>query len=120
MPQLVCDVREKSLSCSQPLDPGERLLDGRVRRVRFVAQRVQNEHVQIFEERYGGVRRSEEHTSELQSLAYLVCRLLLEKKKQDASERSSRPAVRQAHRHRLLLAGVTDMSLLIGALIQDA
>src|SRR5205823_11517142 len=26
--------------------------------------------------------RSEEHTSELQSLAYLVCRLLLEKKKQ--------------------------------------
>src|SRR5687767_15225705 len=28
-----------------------------------------------------GVLRSEEHTSELQSLAYLVCRLLLEKKK---------------------------------------
>src|SRR5687767_623009 len=27
-----------------------------------------------------GVMRSEEHTSELQSLAYLVCRLLLEKK----------------------------------------
>src|SRR2546425_6363373 len=27
--------------------------------------------------------RSEEHTSELQSLAYLVCRLLLEKKKRD-------------------------------------
>src|SRR2546425_5890816 len=31
------------------------------------------------------VRRSEEHTSELQSLAYLVCRLLLEKKKIGAS-----------------------------------
>src|SRR3989441_9237503 len=29
------------------------------------------------------VERSEEHTSELQSLAYLVCRLLLEKKKND-------------------------------------
>src|SRR5205823_10344763 len=29
----------------------------------------------------GRARRSEEHTSELQSLAYLVCRLLLEKKK---------------------------------------
>src|SRR5687767_15378475 len=29
----------------------------------------------------GLVPRSEEHTSELQSLAYLVCRLLLEKKK---------------------------------------
>src|SRR2546425_9035020 len=28
-----------------------------------------------------GLLRSEEHTSELQSLAYLVCRLLLEKKK---------------------------------------
>src|SRR2546425_5916237 len=29
------------------------------------------------------VTRSEEHTSELQSLAYLVCRLLLEKKKKN-------------------------------------
>src|SRR2546425_7765075 len=29
--------------------------------------------------------RSEEHTSELQSLAYLVCRLLLEKKKKQSS-----------------------------------
>src|SRR5205823_12605730 len=29
-------------------------------------------------------QRSEEHTSELQSLAYLVCRLLLEKKKPTA------------------------------------
>src|SRR2546425_4107009 len=29
--------------------------------------------------------RSEEHTSELQSLAYLVCRLLLEKKKDTAT-----------------------------------
>src|SRR2546425_3360198 len=39
--------------------------------------------------RWGVVRRvrrlprSEEHTSELQSLAYLVCRLLLEKKKRN-------------------------------------
>src|SRR4029079_19839644 len=31
-------------------------------------------------------RRSEEHTSELQSLAYLVCRLLLEKKQHTSSE----------------------------------
>src|SRR5687767_15459851 len=30
---------------------------------------------------HAGIGRSEEHTSELQSLAYLVCRLLLEKKK---------------------------------------
>src|SRR2546425_7132539 len=33
--------------------------------------------------------RSEEHTSELQSLAYLVCRLLLEKKKNEQIHYSS-------------------------------
>src|SRR2546421_4565506 len=33
--------------------------------------------------------RSEEHTSELQSLAYLVCRLLLEKKKKNNHARTS-------------------------------
>src|SRR3712207_6998266 len=32
-----------------------------------------------------GVKRSEEHTSELQSRQYLVCRLLLEKKKRSTS-----------------------------------
>src|SRR2546425_7812772 len=32
-------------------------------------------------EAFANRQRSEEHTSELQSLAYLVCRLLLEKKK---------------------------------------
>src|SRR3989441_8256311 len=35
------------------------------------------------------LERSEEHTSELQSLAYLVCRLLLEKKK----KRKQRPGL---------------------------
>src|SRR2546425_8900073 len=44
-------------------------------------------------------RRSEEHTSELQSLAYLVCRLLLEKKTARASparahHRAALPATR--------------------------
>src|SRR2546425_1306419 len=34
-------------------------------------------------------RRSEEHTSELQSLAYLVCRLLLEKKKKKYNDQSA-------------------------------
>src|SRR2546425_6175330 len=34
--------------------------------------------------------RSEEHTSELQSLAYLVCRLLLEKKKKKTSNNTKR------------------------------
>src|SRR2546425_5382481 len=36
--------------------------------------------------------RSEEHTSELQSLAYLVCRLLLEKKKTSRSPSCSTPS----------------------------
>src|SRR2546425_4876965 len=35
------------------------------------------------------VWRSEEHTSELQSLAYLVCRLLLEKKKKQSNSQNS-------------------------------
>src|SRR2546425_5925915 len=35
-------------------------------------------------------RRSEEHTSELQSLAYLVCRLLLEKKKNNSKRNTTR------------------------------
>src|SRR2546429_7149080 len=35
-----------------------------------------------------GARRSEEHTSELQSRLHLVCRLLLEKKKNDARNHS--------------------------------
>src|SRR5687767_15485726 len=55
----------------------------------FVVLRIDTpEEMQYY--RHGGilpyvlrqlVGRSEEHTSELQSLAYLVCRLLLEKKK---------------------------------------
>src|SRR3712207_7089549 len=41
--------------------------------------------------RFGSYRvRSEEHTSELQSRQYLVCRLLLEKKKTTHSRRRSR------------------------------
>src|SRR2546425_9223286 len=37
------------------------------------------------------VSRSEEHTSELQSLAYLVCRLLLEKKTNNDSKTRKKP-----------------------------
>src|SRR3712207_7359703 len=36
----------------------------------------------------GVVERSEEHTSELQSRQYLVCRLLLEKKKENTADYS--------------------------------
>src|SRR2546425_8066847 len=42
--------------------------------------------------------RSEEHTSELQSLAYLVCRLLLEKKK-----KKKQVAITQTHYNRSYL-----------------
>src|SRR5258705_985884 len=37
--------------------------------------------------------RSEEHTSELQSLRHLVCRLLLEKKKKNPTARGTRAIV---------------------------
>src|SRR5205814_8119694 len=39
--------------------------------------------------RQGCARRSEEHTSELQSLRHLVCRLLLEKKKRASGTTSA-------------------------------
>src|SRR2546425_6778242 len=42
-----------------------------------------DEYLKIIDTEVQRCRRSEEHTSELQSLAYLVCRLLLEKKKND-------------------------------------
>src|SRR2546425_6087966 len=40
------------------------------------------------------IERSEEHTSELQSLAYLVCRLLLEKKNAESHFRRRGPCQR--------------------------
>src|SRR2546423_10958081 len=44
------------------------------------------------------VRRSEEHTSELQSLAYLVCRLLLEKKKKTTTFATRRDTIAHVER----------------------
>src|SRR2546425_5966064 len=61
------EVGDHRLEVEQGLEPALRDLR-LVRRVRRVPARVLDD-------------RSEEHTSELQSLAYLVCRLLLEKKK---------------------------------------
>src|SRR2546425_3212459 len=49
--------------------------------------------------------RSEEHTSELQSLAYLVCRLLLEKKKIDTYARAADTVHDNAARVKLLYRG---------------
>src|SRR5258705_4415051 len=45
----------------------------------------------------GAHPRSEEHTSELQSLRHLVCRLLLEKKKIHADQLMSRLAKHRQH-----------------------
>src|SRR3712207_8579122 len=58
-------------------------------RIEFVAQRPLEALVNLgLHEEIGGasLRRSEEHTSELQSRQYLVCRLLLEKKKQTSQK----------------------------------
>src|SRR5687767_15746403 len=48
----------------------------------------------------GEKERSEEHTSELQSLAYLVCRLLLEKKKKKPLSKTHTTQTSQ-HKHSL-------------------
>src|SRR5205823_9756335 len=53
--------------------------DDRHRSITPEEQQGPNQRPDRLSGRRGG--RSEEHTSELQSLAYLVCRLLLEKKK---------------------------------------
>src|SRR2546423_8905553 len=52
----------------------------RRRSVPFAASRRRRDMIRTLET----MVRSEEHTSELQSLAYLVCRLLLEKKKNNS------------------------------------
>src|SRR2546425_1824871 len=70
---------------------GHFLQPGKMRQ-RTIAKRLRGEGREVkrkfrrgaVEFRFGEFRRSEEHTSELQSLAYLVCRLLLEKKKKSA------------------------------------
>src|SRR2546425_9280230 len=46
---------------------------------------------------WAGLGRSEEDTSELQSLAYLVCRLLLEKKKKTKTKTRHGPRLATGH-----------------------
>src|SRR2546425_2557956 len=58
-------------------------------------------------ENASGKLRSEEHTSELQSLAYLVCRLLLEKKKNRPRQWAALRAVSQS-RHRVVIPASRD------------
>src|SRR5205823_14291574 len=67
----------RSYSQLNPVDPEESVaaLKGRLRPILARGREVGAAITFDMEQ------RSEEHTSELQSLAYLVCRLLLEKKK---------------------------------------
>src|SRR2546423_10070917 len=54
--------------------------------------------------------RSEEHTSELQSLAYLVCRLLLEKKKKNEAKHEGNQENHRQHwtsSHSFIATGLT-------------
>src|SRR5947207_11730583 len=49
---------------------------------------------QLLDERTRHIRRSEEHTSELQSHSDLVCRLLLEKKKKKKTKKNNEDEIR--------------------------
>src|SRR2546426_5974915 len=53
---------------------------------RYLRQALLEERTRPLIEERGGLLRSEEHTSELQSPCNLVCRLLLEKKKVTTSK----------------------------------
>src|SRR3712207_7870532 len=64
---------------------GEHVFDFFLRNKRAEWEQYRREVTPYERQRYLG-SRSEEHTSELQSRQYLVCRLLLEKKKIDHNE----------------------------------
>src|SRR3712207_7037425 len=64
------DLVQRLVAQPQYVQAGAAWIDPRVR-----------EHVNALVDPTTGFARSEEHTSELQSRQYLVCRLLLEKKK---------------------------------------
>src|SRR2546425_4354877 len=64
------------------------------------------------------VRRSEEHTSELQSLAYLVCRLLLEKKKKKPNRAKTQVLHTTVHAIQLVIVRVEQHPLIRDLQIQ--
>src|SRR5205814_4323884 len=83
-------VRVLARVCDQRILAADRLLDDSPADGHLAGDReVQRRERQILIRRaavgaeapHDAARRSEEHTSELQSLRHLVCRLLLEKKK---------------------------------------
>src|SRR3712207_8308735 len=67
--------------CEKYMEHEERaMIDGQIHDINLVASTVNSIKKFIEEELEIEIKRSEEHTSELQSRQYLVCRLLLEKK----------------------------------------
>src|ERR1039458_9119183 len=65
---------------------GQKIFDG----VSKDAWKMWVEHMKMLMNEYR-LNRSEEHTSELQSLRHLVCRLLLEKKKKQIHKQDQKP-----------------------------
>src|SRR3712207_8872439 len=75
---------------ARKIEPRRKAEDQRADRFRFRAQRYHGHGLGArLRDRLGHKRRSEEHTSELQSRQYLVCRLLLEKTPQPPILRAS-------------------------------
>src|SRR3712207_8027883 len=72
--EILCDLLGFDYDCAAVASAEEALAHLRTRGVDLVISDIT----------MGGISRSEEHTSELQSRQYLVCRLLLEKKKTHA------------------------------------
>src|SRR5205823_13534338 len=64
-------------------------------------------HDQCPSETNNRIKRSEEHTSELQSLAYLVCRLLLEKKNKTYPSHLARTLLAHQSSSRFRLGTIT-------------
>src|SRR2546425_4309430 len=80
-----------NISPQVTVDHKGRLIDGTFRGGATAEVYVKNPGLNYI----ASIRRSEEHTSELQSLAYLVCRLLLEKKKRARTHDLSDNELRQ-------------------------
>src|SRR2546425_12776016 len=76
------EIYTLSLHDALPISPG-RARPQAARRGRRGTEHRRHGRLLPGEHRHRRAARSEEHTSELQSLAYLVCRLLLEKKKKE-------------------------------------
>src|SRR2546422_5531440 len=69
------EIYTLSLHDALPISPVPRITTG------SVLSRIHRSNLRVQVAMYVQSRRSEEHTSELQSRLHLVCRLLLEKKK---------------------------------------